>query len=110
MCFLRSTGLVGSGVGSDASSPPCWGVVSTLGRCSSGQVPRDFSQEWAWGGEAVLAFLHVKGTTYAKARGWEISRTVFGIREPSRVTEVHGMDMEVWLERHVWQSSGPKAC
>lgn len=50
--------------------------------------------------------LPVKGTTQAEAPGWEISRTVLGIRESSNVTRVYGMDTEVWLERQVGGAQG----
>lgn len=45
--------------------------------------------------------LSAKGTIYTKSQEWEIFKTVFGIREPSRLTQVCGVDTEVQLERQV---------
>lgn len=42
-----------------------------------------------------------KGTTFTKSQQWEILKTVFGIREPSRLTQMCGVDPEVQLERQV---------
>lgn len=74
LMYLRSTGLVRPGVGSDASSHPCWGVVSALGKYSSGH---SFLGSWHWGPEEFLPGLgrgwryrlglSVKETTCAKA-------------------------------------------
>lgn len=73
-----------------------------------------FLGSWHWGPEGMgwrsRFGLPVKGTTYAKAPGWERARTVLGIREPSSVTQMSVVDTEVWLERQVGRSSASKSC
>lgn len=64
-----------------------------------------FPGSWHWGPEGFLLGMgrgwrnrsgfSVKGTTYAKVQGWEIFRTVSGIREPSSMTQVCGAGTEV---------------
>lgn len=86
-------------MGSDASSLPCWDVV---------HAPHSFLEIWHQDPEGFLPRVGVgwrkrpsfsaKGT---KSQEWEVFETVFGIREPSRLAQVCGVDTEVPLERQV---------
>lgn len=97
---------------------PCWGVI--MPEEVQLRTGHSFLGSWHWGPEGFLpevgmwwrnwSGLFVTGITYAKARGWEISRTVFGVREPSSVTPVCGVDTEGLAGEAGRWGSGLKAC